>query len=456
MVSATTITGDGRAVSPADSVTADTLQGSRHLGAVTDRSKVSVLYALPGTAVTSYASVACLQDAGYRVRFDVGFYYTRPGWAERQTLLPPTLRKSLERELRRRHHADIDTSNLHLHPTLELMHLAGSRLGLGSSVTDAVLKARNRRFDNAMARTIHRDPPDVFIGQDTSCRDALAAARAAGSLGVLNQVIGHVTMGNQILEEEAALCPDFADSMPSSSSRAARNDLESYCTEEARRADLILAPSDYVRDSLLDIGCRAEAVEILPYGVDITKFSPSDRSADDKVRFLFVGQISQRKGIKYLLEAFKQLNLKNAELILVGRIIGSGSGLRAYQGLFRHIDHVPYSEVPGLFRDASVFVFPSLHEGSATVIYEALGSGLPVITTRNAGSVVRDGQEGYIVPIRDVETLKARMLSLYQDSELRRTMAQSARTRSESFTWRLHGERLARILDSRLTGDEPC
>jgi glycosyltransferase involved in cell wall biosynthesis len=93
-----------------------------------------------------------------------------------------------------------------------------------------------------------------------------------------------------------------------------------------------------------------------------------------------------------------------------------------------------------------VFVYPSLHEGSAIATYEALASGLPVITTANSGSVVRDSSEGFIVPIRDVEALKEKILLLYGDRQLREEMGRNARKRAEDFTWSAYRRRLGVLL----------
>jgi len=161
---------------------------------------------------------------------------------------------------------------------------------------------------------------------------------------------------------------------------------------------------------------------------------------------LFVGQISQRKGIKYLLEAFKNLRLEKAELVLMGDVIGSGEGLKAYEGIFKHIKSVSYAELPKYYQSADIFVYPSLHEGSALAIYEAMASGLPIITTHNSGSVVRDGEEGFVVPIRDVEALMRKLLLLYQDYCLRNSMGKKARKRAESFSWAQYRFRLAVVL----------
>jgi glycosyltransferase involved in cell wall biosynthesis len=107
------------------------------------------------------------------------------------------------------------------------------------------------------------------------------------------------------------------------------------------------------------------------------------------------------------------------------------------------VPHVPYHEVHRLFAEADIFVYPSLHEGSAFATYEAMASGLPVVATPNTGSVVRDGVDGFIVKPRDVESLMERIEWLYRQPDLRRTMGASARRRAESFTWGAYRERIA-------------
>jgi glycosyltransferase involved in cell wall biosynthesis len=100
--------------------------------------------------------------------------------------------------------------------------------------------------------------------------------------------------------------------------------------------------------------------------------------------------------------------------------------------LERHVDligRIPRSEIQRHYAWADVFLLPSICEGSATVTYEALAAGLPVICTPNTGSVVRDEVEGFIVPIRDSEAMTERILQLAQDEELRRVMGAKARTR---------------------------
>jgi len=217
---------------------------------------------------------------------------------------------------------------------------------------------------------------------------------------------------------------------------------------EVALADYVLIPSDFVRQTFLERGVDERKLLLLPFGVDVERFHPlSDLDQTERpFRVLFVGQISIRKGIPYLLEAWRLLRWGDAELWLLGRmVVNFPRRLLQLPGV-RIFSFVP-DPVP-FYQKADLFAFPSLEEGSALVTYEALACGLPVVTTPQAGSVVRDGQEGFIVPIRDSIALAERLDALRRDRELRQRMASRARQRALEFTWVRHGEQLASLYAS--------
>ncbi|HEX6979635.1 MAG TPA: glycosyltransferase family 4 protein [Alphaproteobacteria bacterium] len=402
-----------------------------------------VLVHHPGTNHLAYELVAGLQKGGFDCAFHTGFFYAPTGRLARAVgLLPAAVRAPIERELRRRANTEIDPRRVRLRPLPEAIHIAMGRLGASPDRLARVIGWRNDILDRAVAREIRRRPPHVVIGHDGSALLSGRAAREVGAVSILNQVVGHIGAALKLFREESALAPEFAETMVETPAEiVARQEAE------IREADGILVPSDYVRDTLIERGAPAERIFVLPYGVDIERFRPAPPRERKGFRLLFVGQLSQRKGIRYLLEAVKRLKLPDAELILVGKMIGRDAALAGYRDVFRHVAHVPYHEVHRLFQDADIFVYPSLHEGSALAIYEALASGLPVVTTPNSGSVVRDGQDGFLVPIRDVEALMEKIERLYRDRDLRAAMALSARARACEFTWAHYRTRLNRYID---------
>lgn len=403
---------------------------------------MSVIIAHPGTQHV-FQAVRGLQEADELEKFFTGFYFKNSGLLRIFVdILPKKYGVLLSRQLCRRRREILDDNLVCSLPFGELVFVGCSRFPLLKPVTPAIKYARNLWFDRAVARTICTDKPAVFIGYDGAALSSLIACRRNNVVGILDQAIGHVCSGSRLLREEADLHPDFGGA-----ANMAPNWLIERCRQEALTADYVLAASDYVRKSLIDIGVSRQKIIHLPYGVDVDRFKPSVIKVDDGVfRVLFVGAISQRKGIMYLLEAFKRLNLPNAELILVGEITGSGQGLSSYKGTFHHMRQVPHEEIHTLFQAADCFVYPSLHEGSALAILEAMASGLPVITTPNSGSVINPGHDGYIVPIRNIEAIMNYISFLYWHPDVRRKIGLRARQTAESHTWEHYRVRLAEII----------
>jgi glycosyltransferase involved in cell wall biosynthesis len=218
--------------------------------------------------------------------------------------------------------------------------------------------------------------------------------------------------------------------------------------KEIELADHLITPSPHVYKTCVLQGVPKDKITIIPFGVDIHRFKPTEKK-DNIFRVIYVGAISINKGIYYLLEAFKQIDLPHSELVLIGRLQPEFKPIISkYDGLFQHISHVPNDQLANWYGNSSVFAFPSLTEGSALVTYEAVACGIPSIVTENSGSVVRDKEDGFVIPIRDIESLKDRILFFYNNEEKRKEMGKSARKRAEQFTWERYGQKLIEFYES--------
>jgi glycosyltransferase involved in cell wall biosynthesis len=213
-------------------------------------------------------------------------------------------------------------------------------------------------------------------------------------------------------------------------------------------SDYFVCPSEFVRDDVVaHFGVPASRTVVVPYGVDRRWLGLTP--VPHLGRVLFVGSAGLRKGLHYLAMAAQKLAVSDPRMEF--RVAGDVTQTIVSQPSCRHLrflGRVPRYLIHREFEAADVFVLPSLAEGSAEVTYEALAAGLPVITTRSAGSVVRDGVEGRIVPERDPEALAGAILELTLDRGLRERMSIAARERARQFTWERYGERLLAYLES--------
>jgi glycosyltransferase involved in cell wall biosynthesis len=217
--------------------------------------------------------------------------------------------------------------------------------------------------------------------------------------------------------------------------------------EEYDLATLVVVLSEKAAETFRVRNFPPQKLFYLPRGVDIERFKPASepdgRKRPPKFRAVFSGALIERKGIHHLLEAWHRLNLKDAELWLVGAVHDEAKP---------HLQKFASDSVKviGFKRDlenylnqASVYVFPSQWEGSAKTVYEAAACGLPAITTREAGDVIRDGIEGIIVRPGDVDGIASALEYFYRHPEIAARMGAAARTRVvENFTWDHYRTRL--------------
>jgi starch synthase len=410
----------------------------------------SVLLAHPGGQYSERVAVA-LDRAGLLQRFMTGVRYSASGsLAGALRLLPAAPAESLRNLFSRRSFSQLSAGRIITRPIIEGAYLAATRFRAGRLHGERLVRWRNLIFDRSVARVLERERPAGVICFDTCAVETFRAAHRLGIRTILDQSIAPLLFARDLFAREAERWPEFADSLPSAESLS--DERLRMAAEEIRLADAVLAPSRYVRDAQIASGAAPERILNVPFGVDLNRFAPGSRAADGVFRVLFVGKLSQRKGIAQLLEAFRRLRLPHAQLEFVGDIVGAGRWLPRYRDAFvwrRQVSHAVLAEI---YRRADVFAFPSLHEGSALVSYEALASGLPVIATPNTGSVVRDGVEGFLVPPGEIEPLAERLLELYRNPERRMEMASAARRRAEEFSWTAYGERLAVAVGSALSG----
>lgn len=219
----------------------------------------------------------------------------------------------------------------------------------------------------------------------------------------------------------------------------------SYCWFEqlCNLTDIFIIPSKFVEDGLKEFGVAQDRCYVVPYGVGDSWLKLNSHPA--KGRILFVGTAEVRKGIHILGIAAQKLSHYNYEFRVAG---GASDVVRQHQltQKLNFLGRVPRAEIQQEYAQADIFVLPSLAEGSAEVTYEALAAGLPVITTEAAGSVVRDGVEGFIIPEKDPEALANRIEELVENRDLRDRMAVAARERAKDYTWDKYAERLLGVL----------
>ncbi|MDB5586644.1 MAG: hypothetical protein JWP26_1614 [Devosia sp.] len=213
--------------------------------------------------------------------------------------------------------------------------------------------------------------------------------------------------------------------------------------------DLVFASNAPCESSLIDAGVSADRIFPTSFGWSPARFEPANtlgaepRPGLGKVKVLFAGSISVRKGVPTLLEAWAKLKA-DAELTLVGSVEPTLEPLLAKAVAGGSVRVLPFTrDIGALYRSHDVFVFPTVEEGGPQVTIEAGGCGLPVITTpMGAARLVKDGVNGIIVPAGAVEQLSTAIATLVSKPDLRQLYSRRIAADAQAFTYdRLGAER---------------
>jgi glycosyltransferase involved in cell wall biosynthesis len=281
---------------------------------------------------------------------------------------------------------------------------------------------------------------------------ALALEGSRRGLGVVSEVYIALS-ADQLVAEEHARYPDWS---PPRSAKIAELNHEPLGNEiMLTTSNIFICPSEFVRNDLVTHwGIDANKAVVIPYGgsTDWPDLAPTPEHG----RVLFAGTANLRKGIHYFASAARILAGRRRRYVF--RVAGDASSwVRAHRHAtaLTYLGRLPHQLMGIEFASADVLVLPSLAEGSATVTYEALHAGVPVVTTFAAGSIVRDGIDGMIVPERDPEALADAIEQIVENRDLRERMSNSARDRVTAFTWdNFAGQVIDAALSFRVTATD--
>lgn len=303
----------------------------------------------------------------------------------------------------------------------------------------------NRQFCELVLRRGLGDADTVYAFNGAAL-EWFQYAKSHGLRTILEQTSAPVELEQRMLAEERQQWPGWE------SEGAAPNDWQPMADRERGEwelADRIICGSDYVYHAIAEQGGPVERCRVVPYAAADRFFADAPRTAPrHPLRVLFVGTVCLGKGVPYLMQAAEQLRSEEVHCRVVGPVNVSDDAVGQLRACLELTGPVPRSEMARQYQWADVLVLPSISEGSANVCYEALAAGLPVITTPHAGSVLRDGQEGFLVPIRCAESIADRIMRLAGDVSLYQQMSEQARTRAAEFTWERYADRLVNVLRS--------
>lgn len=308
------------------------------------------------------------------------------------------------------------------HDFFQTLYLASMRFNAPSAVISILNRLSNKRLDQASYSWAKQSDAFIFYRTQGLQSTLKLHRESAATLCIMEEVNSHVEYANEILYEEYKQL-GYKDSYHKDSDYDLR--LKTY-----EEADGILCPSEFVRRSFISKGVAPERLIKVNFGFPpIETDAGVDKSSRETFRLLYVGQLHYRKGLRYAMEAFKKLRHPKKEFIVVGpkTPLTGLENIQIPEGV-SFTGPLKGEELKWQYKNADVFILPSLEEGLALVQGEALAFGTPLLITTNTGGddIIKDGVEGFIVSPADSNALADRLQQMADDKELLNTMSANA------------------------------
>jgi glycosyltransferase involved in cell wall biosynthesis len=378
-------------------------------------------------------------------------FVTTLGWSTSSPFVH-ALPESLRAQMARRAY-DLPHYKIKTHPAREIVRLVAEKFGLrfltrhetGWASIDRIWS----RLDEVAADYLQQNHErlkihGVYAYED--CAERLfETARELGFHRIYDLPIAYWETAQLLLREEARRYPEWEPTLGGtrdSQEKLARK------TRELELAEIVICPSAFVLDSLPEKTRLSKTCVVAPFGSPAMEADNgsyrSHTTHANRLRFLFAGALTQRKGLADLFAAMKLVKSRNVELVVMGSLI---LPMRFYRNEFANFLYEPpraHAAVLRLMRSCDVLVLPSIVEGRALVQQEAMACGLPLIATRNAGGedLIIEGKTGFLVPAGTPAAIAEKIEWFLENRDQLPAMSATARAKAAELTWPAYGEKI--------------
>jgi glycosyltransferase involved in cell wall biosynthesis len=304
-----------------------------------------------------------------------------------------------------------------------------------------------RTFDKHVASGLGaaaRAGATAVYAYEDGALETFMEAKKLGLICIYDLPIAYWETGRKLMQEEALRLPQWADTL-GGGIKDSEKKLERK-RKELELADVVVGPGSFVMNSLPDWAKDKKQI-VSPFGspaLDRNTLFNLDLKKDFNrpLRVLFVGSMSQRKGLGDLFAAMRLLNNPNIELVVLGSLMAPITFYKEQYADFSHESGRPHNEVLALMRSCDVFCLPSIVEGRALVMQEAMSQGLPIIITSNTGGedLVIEGETGFLVPIRSPESIANKINWFLENRHLISEMGIKSQEHAGKYTWGKYAE----------------
>jgi glycosyltransferase involved in cell wall biosynthesis len=316
----------------------------------------------------------------------------------------------------------------------------------GAFCVDKVYQKHDQWVANNLVKAKRAGIVGVYAYEDGAL-STFTKAKKIGLKCIYDLPIGYYKSARLLMQQEFECNPEWSSTLTGfNDSQTKLNNKD----KELALADVIFVASSFTKKTLEEYSGILKEIKVIPYGFpEVNKKKEYHPLENRKLKILFVGGLSQRKGISYLFEAVEGLQNK-VELTIVGhKAVPNCEALNKALEQHHWIPSLSHDQVLACMRDHDVFVFPSLFEGFGLVITEAMSQGVPVITTeRTAGpDLIENDVDGWIIPAGTSIALKNVLNNILEKPELLKKFGLAAQTKAAARPWSVYGQEMADALN---------
>lgn len=363
-------------------------------------------------------------------------------------LVPDRMRKEFARRT-----YPINFDQIHTRPLLELSRNILPKIGFKKAIQHEVGFASLQKVYSDLgeatavylAEMAEKENIDAVYAYEDGALETFTRAKALGITCVYDLPIAYWETARRLMHEEAERLPAWLATM-GGAIRDSQEKLDRK-TRELELADIVVGPGKFVLDSLPEWAADKKVI-MSPFGSP--ESGPSSEGVSNEqvenrpLRVLFVGSLGQRKGLGDLFNAVKLLDPKKIELVIMGTLLAPLDFYKGELANFTYEKGRPHAAVLELMRSCDVFCLPSIVEGRALVMQEAMSQGLPLLITPNTGGddLIFEGGTGFLVPIRSPEAIAEKLNWFADHREATKIMGLKAKKHASNYTWKGYGDKI--------------
>jgi glycosyltransferase involved in cell wall biosynthesis len=372
-------------------------------------------------------------------------------------LLPEKIKKEF---IRRSY--PVDFSQVNTRPLLELSRNILPKIGFkgaaaherGFASVDKVYEDLDKATAASLNKLMKTQDLSAVYAYEDGALETFKRAKKLGLKCIYDLPIAYWETLRRLMFEEAERLPKWAPTL-GGGIRDSQAKLDRK-TREMEMADVVVGPGKFVLDSLPAWAADKKLI-MSPFGSPVTADDTAFKTNTDykrPLRVLFAGSLGQRKGLGDLFSAVSMIDPAKIELVVMGSLLAPLEFYRSELPNFTYEKGRPNAQVLQLMRSCDVFCLPSIVEGRALVMQEAMSQGLPLLITPNTGGedLVIPGETGFLVPIRSAEQIAEKLNWYIEHREETKLMGEKARAHSANYTWKGYGDKIVSELKGLYAG----